>query len=40
MKTKSEDETYNALIGTLREKLGLLTKKIQPKVYEFGFLKE
>jgi hypothetical protein len=40
MKTKSDDETYNRLIGTLREKLGALTKKIQPKVYEYGFLKE
>jgi hypothetical protein len=40
MKTKSDDETYNRLIGTLREKLGILTKKIQPKVYEYGFLKE
>ncbi|MDR1220280.1 MAG: hypothetical protein LBK73_11830, partial [Treponema sp.] len=40
MKTKSDDETYNELIGTLREKLAILTKKIQPKVYEYGFLKE
>jgi hypothetical protein len=40
MKTRSEDETYNALIETLREKLGILTKKIRPKVYEYGFLKE
>ncbi|MDR1278250.1 MAG: hypothetical protein LBK02_05825 [Treponema sp.] len=40
MKTKSEDETYNELIGSLREKLEALTKKIQPKVYEYGFLKE
>ncbi|MHB9291187.1 hypothetical protein Holit_00259 [Hollandina sp. SP2] len=40
MKARSEDETYNALIGTLREKLGILTKKIRPKVYEYGFLKE
>jgi hypothetical protein len=40
MKTKSEDETYNRLIGALREKLAILTKKIQPKVYEYGFLRE
>jgi hypothetical protein len=40
MKTRSEDETYNALIGTLRETLGILTEKIRPKVYEYGFLKE
>jgi hypothetical protein len=40
MKTKSDDETYNALITALREKLRLLAEKIQPKVYEYGFLKE
>ncbi|MDR1216285.1 MAG: hypothetical protein LBK25_06360 [Treponema sp.] len=39
MKTRAEDETYNKLIGTLREKLRTLTEKIQPKVYEYGFLK-
>jgi hypothetical protein len=40
MKTKSDDETYNALIKTLRGKLDVLSLKIQPKVYEYGFLKE
>ncbi|GHU25959.1 hypothetical protein FACS1894164_16350 [Spirochaetia bacterium] len=40
MKTTSEDEIYNRLIAGLREKLRVLTKKIQPKVYEYGFLKE
>jgi hypothetical protein len=40
MNAASTDETYNALIGTLREKLGTLTEKIRPKVYEYGFLKE
>jgi hypothetical protein len=40
MKTRAEDETYNKLLGTLREKLRTLTEKIQPKVYEYGFLKE
>jgi hypothetical protein len=40
MQTKSADETYNALIATLRETLRVLTGKIQPKVYEYGFLKE
>jgi hypothetical protein len=40
MKTKSDDETYNALIAALREKLRILAEKIQPKVYEYGFLKE
>jgi hypothetical protein len=40
MKTRSDDETYNALLAALREKQKLLTAKIQPKVYEYGFLKE
>jgi hypothetical protein len=40
MNAKSNDETYNALIKTLRERLAVLTKKIQPKAYEYGFLKE
>jgi hypothetical protein len=40
MKTKSDDETYNVLIKTLRERLVVLTVKIQPNVYEYGFLKE
>jgi hypothetical protein len=39
MKTKSDDEIYNTLLTTLREKLCILTEKIQPKVYEYGFLK-
>jgi hypothetical protein len=38
MNNKSEDEEYNELIGTLREKMKLLAKKIEPKVYEYGFL--
>jgi hypothetical protein len=38
MNSKSEDETYNELIGTLREKLNLLAEKIEPKVYEYEFL--
>jgi hypothetical protein len=40
MKTRSEDESYKALIKTLRDRLRLLTENIQPKVYEYGFLKE
>jgi hypothetical protein len=40
MNTKSEDEAYNALIKTLREKQKTLAAKIEPKVYEYGFLKE
>jgi hypothetical protein len=39
MNTKSEDETYNELIGNLREKMKILAKKIEPKVYEYEFLK-
>lgn len=39
MNNKSTDETYMKLIGDLREKLKLLAQKIEPKVYEYGFLK-
>jgi hypothetical protein len=39
MNNRSEDDTYNALIATLRDKLKILAKKIEPKVYEYGFLK-
>jgi hypothetical protein len=39
MKSKSEDETYMELITNLRNKLKLLQMKIEPKVYEYGFLK-
>lgn len=38
MNNKSEDETYLKLIQNLREALELLEIKLQPKVYEFGFL--
>ncbi len=40
MNNKSSDETYMNLIGNLREKLKLLAGKIEPKVYEYGFLKK
>jgi hypothetical protein len=40
MKNKSQDEIYNKLIGNLRQSLKILAKKIEPKVYEYGFLKE
>jgi len=40
MKTKSSDETYNALIKDLRQKLSSLAEMIKPKVYEYGFLLE
>ena len=40
MNNKSQDETYMTLIKTLRESLKILAKKIEPKVYDYGFLKE
>jgi len=39
MNNKGSDEKYNKLIGNLREKLKVLAKKIEPKVYEYGFLR-
>jgi hypothetical protein len=39
MNSKSEDAKYNELIGDLRSALVVLAKKIEPKVYEYGFLK-
>jgi uncharacterized membrane protein len=39
MNRKSDDEEYNRLIGDLNEKMKILEKKIEPKVYEYGFLK-
>ncbi len=38
MNNKSEDEEYNTLLGNLRDKMKILAKKIEPKVYEYGFL--
>ena len=40
MNNKSGDEHYNKLIGDLRSSLKELALKIQPKVYEYGFLVE
>ena len=40
MNNKSTDETYNDLIADLRLALKTLAAKIEPKVYEYGFLKE
>jgi hypothetical protein len=40
MNNKSNDETYNTLIKALRDALKVLAEKIEPKVYEYGFLKE
>lgn len=39
MNNKSDDATYMGLIKNLREQLKLLQKNIEPKVYEYGFLK-
>ena len=39
MNNGSDDAQYMELIGDLREKMKLLAKKIEPKVYEYGFLK-
>lgn len=40
MNTESNDPTYTALITNLRQKQKELAKKIEPKVYEYGFLKQ
>jgi len=40
MNPKSDDEIYTKLINDLRDKLKVLAKKIEPKVYEYGFLKK
>ena len=39
MNNGSHDEKYMELIGNLRNKMKLLAKKIELKVYEYGFLK-
>ena len=40
MNNKSEDEVYMNLITILRDKLKELETNIEPKVYEYGFLKK
>jgi uncharacterized glyoxalase superfamily protein PhnB len=40
MNTKSADDTYNALIGKVRDAQKTLAAKIAPKVYEYCFLRE
>jgi len=40
MNPKSHDVKYNELIGELRRTLKILAKKVTPKIYEYGFLKE
>ena len=39
MNTGSADEHYNLLMANLRQALKVLAQKIEPKVYECGFLK-
>lgn len=39
MNTESSDPQYTALLSTLRQRMKQLAEKIQPKVYEYGFLK-
>ena len=40
MNTGSLDEHYNQLMADLRQSLKVLAQKIEPKVYEYGFLKK
>jgi hypothetical protein len=40
MNNKSDDGTYMNLIGALRERLKQLASKIEPKIYEYEFLKK
>jgi hypothetical protein len=35
-----DDDGYNELIGNLRSTLNLLAAKLEPKIYEYGFLKK
>jgi len=39
MNTISSDDTYTALIKDLRARVAALARKIEPKVYTYGFLK-
>ena len=38
MNSESSDECYTELMKDLRDKLKILAKKIEPKIYEYGFL--
>ena len=38
MNNKSEDEQYTILMNVLKDSLKILSKKIEPKIYEYGFL--
>ena len=39
MNSDSTDEKYTELIGNLRTAMKSLARRIEPKVYEYGFLK-
>ena len=39
MKSDSDDKIYTELLHNLRDKLKILASKIEPKIYEYGFLK-
>ena len=38
MNNSSKDERYSKLMDNLRDKLKILAARIEPKVYEHGFL--
>ena len=40
MNSTSEDATYNALLADLRQSMKLLAAHIEPKIYDYGFLKK
>lgn len=40
MNSKSDDATYSKLLKDLNKALEILAKRIEPKIYEFGFLKK
>jgi len=40
MNPTSDDEKYTKLLGKLRDSLKVLAKKIEPKIYEYGFLRK
>ena len=40
MNPSSADETYTSLLASLRSAMKRLAKQIEPKVYEYGFLKK
>lgn len=40
MNSTSEDATYNSLLANLRQAMKGLAAHIEPKVYEYGFLKK